>query len=113
LAWADSIYLRQVIAQETFKVGRNLQYPINSGGDDFSISFLPESKRTKDAPYAFFTSNREGGVGDDDLYSLADKPVVVLLKGLVYDRESGQPIAGAGVKLINSTAKILSEPKNQ
>jgi outer membrane protein OmpA-like peptidoglycan-associated protein/tetratricopeptide (TPR) repeat protein len=95
----------------TFKVGRNLQYPINSGGDDFSISFLPESKRTKDAPYAFFTSNREGGVGDDDLYSLADKPVVVLLKGLVYDRESGQPIAGAGVKLINSTAKILSEPK--
>jgi peptidoglycan-associated lipoprotein len=95
----------------TFKVGRNLQYPINSGGDDFAISFLPESKRSKDAPYAFFTSNREGGVGDDDLYSLADKPLVVLLKGLVYDRESGQPITGASIQLTNTNGKILSEPR--
>jgi len=96
----------------TFKVAKNLQFPINSGGDDFAITFVPENKRVKDAAYAFFSSNREGGVGDDDLYSLADKPVVVLLKGLVYDRESGAPISGANIKLANGLFKVLAEPKS-
>jgi peptidoglycan-associated lipoprotein len=94
-----------------FKEARNLQYPINSGGDDFSISFVPESKRSADGAYAFFSSNRVGGIGDDDIYSIAPKPLVVLAKGVVYDRETGNPIAGAQVKSLLANAKVLSEPK--
>lgn len=95
----------------TFKNAENLRFPINSGGDDFSISFIPESKRSKDGPYAFFTSNREGGLGDDDIYSLADKPIVVLFKGLVFESESGSVIAGANVRVLTSSIKLLAEPK--
>ncbi|OYU94463.1 MAG: hypothetical protein CFE21_15760 [Bacteroidetes bacterium B1(2017)] len=95
----------------TYKVAQNLRYPINSGGDDFGISFIPESKRTNGGAFAFYTSNREGGMGDDDIYSISNKPVVVLLKGLVYDKESGNPIAGANIKAITLLNKSLGEPK--
>jgi peptidoglycan-associated lipoprotein len=96
----------------TFKNAENLRYPINSGGDDFSISFIPESKRSNDGPYAFFTSNREGGLGDDDIYSVAIKPLVVLLKGIVFESESGNPITGASVKAMSALNKALAEPKS-
>lgn len=85
----------------TFKKAENLRYPINSGGDDFSISFIPESRRNNGGAIAFFSSNREGGQGDDDIYSIAIKPIVVLVKGRVYDRESGQPVNGASVSATN------------
>ena len=58
---------------------QNLQYPINSGGDDFCLV-------TKDGTTGYLSSNRQGGVGNDDIYSfvlsnplpvLATQPVVV------------------------------------
>ncbi len=101
----------------TFKVAENLKYPINSGGDDFGISFLPKSKQTEDNPIAYMTSNREGGLGDDDLYSISKKPFQVLLKGIVLDHESKQPIGSAliNLKLLNgiNVFKIKSNDKGQ
>jgi peptidoglycan-associated lipoprotein len=37
---------------------------INSEGDDFGIMFLP-----KDEKKGYFSSNRKGGSGGDDIYS--------------------------------------------
>jgi hypothetical protein len=42
----------------------NLQQPINSSGDDFSIYFNEEKK------LGFFSSNREGGIGKEDIYKI-------------------------------------------
>jgi WD40-like Beta Propeller Repeat len=42
--------------------------PINSEKDDFGITFLP--KNTKKG---YFSSNREGGIGGDDVYTLEFK----------------------------------------
>ncbi len=45
---------------------RNMGIPMNSQADDFGIIF-------KSPTTGYFSSNREGGVGDDDIYYFEDK----------------------------------------
>jgi outer membrane protein OmpA-like peptidoglycan-associated protein/tetratricopeptide (TPR) repeat protein len=86
-----------------FKVAENLQYPINSGGDDFGISFVPanERKDTMQTPIAYICSNRDGGKGDDDIYSISIKPFIFIVKGKIVDKEMNTPLAGAQAALNN------------
>lgn len=81
----------------TFTKAQNLQSPINSGSDDFGITFTNNQDRSK--PIAYYSSNREGGVGDDDIYSISIKPYTFLLKGTVIDKETNSPAANATVTL--------------
>jgi len=76
---------------------RNLLHPINSGGDDFGITFLPSSQVKENGAIGYYSSNREGGKGDDDIYSISIKPYIFVLKGKVFDRESMEPLAQAVV----------------
>ncbi|WP_462251668.1 OmpA family protein [Ekhidna sp.] len=46
------------------KEAENMGYPVNTNGDDFGISFY------KDTNKAYFSSNRAGGMGEDDIYSV-------------------------------------------
>lgn len=46
----------------------NLKYPINSTSDDFYLI-------TRDGKSGYFSSNREGGQGSDDIYSFTYKPI--------------------------------------
>ncbi len=60
----------------------NLGQPVNSTGDDFGL-FLFKPDR------GFFTSNREGGKGDDDIYTFINddpnlKVVNYYLQGITY-----------------------------
>jgi outer membrane protein OmpA-like peptidoglycan-associated protein len=49
----------------------NLKHPINSGADDFHYSiFHPLNK----LPFGYFTSNREGGNGKEDIYTFKKLP---------------------------------------
>lgn len=48
----------------------NLGTPINSRFDDFGLVFADDEMK-----YGFFSSNREGGKGDDDIYFLEDESV--------------------------------------
>ncbi|MFN4146961.1 MAG: OmpA family protein [Runella sp.] len=48
----------------------NLGIPINSRFDDFGLVFADDDMR-----YGFFSSNREGGKGDDDIYMFEDESV--------------------------------------
>jgi len=78
----------------------NLQYPINSSGDDFYFT-------TKDSVSGFLSSNRPGGKGGDDIYVFMEVPAapgqppfrVILLRTTVVDQRSGEPIKGATVVL--------------
>ncbi len=67
----------------------NLGYPINTNADDFGYVIQKDNKK------GFFCSNRQGGKGDDDIYSFTKNGVV--LNGIVYDLASGLPITGAEV----------------
>jgi outer membrane protein OmpA-like peptidoglycan-associated protein len=92
---------------DTFKKAENLQSPVNSGGDDFGISFVPASEiRQPSDPIAYYCSNRrESGKGDDDIYSIAIKPFVIMVKGKVFDKETGLPMALATVNAEDSLTK--------
>ncbi len=89
----------------TYAKAVNLQYPINSGGDDFGITFLPKHATKPDQPVGYLCSNREGGKGDDDLYSIAIKPYIFVLKGKVFDRESAAPLTLATVTVKDNYGK--------
>lgn len=81
----------------------NLLKPMNSGGDDFGITF----DNLKDN-HGFFTSDRDGGRGSDDIYEFDIKPLVFTLAGQVTDCNSTRPLAGAIVHLSNDkdTSKL-------
>lgn len=77
----------------------NLGYPINTSKDE--IGFIVNASGTT----AYFSSDRPGGVGGQDIYqfeldpSLRPSPVTYL-KGVVFDAETTKPIAAA-FELIN------------
>lgn len=71
----------------------NLGYPINSPGDDFSLHFAENFQGT-------LASNRQGGVGMDDIYRFDMRREIVLdLQGQVRNAKSNLPVAGAHVTL--------------
>ncbi|MEW6469369.1 MAG: OmpA family protein [Bacteroidota bacterium] len=79
---------------------QNLKFPLNSSGDDFGIIF--EGKKEK----GYFTSNRAGGKGADDIYSFVLPPLLFTLSGVVLEKDSKKPIEGATVKLLGSDGSV-------
>jgi len=81
----------------------NLKQPINSKKDDFSFT-VNRKKRI-----GFFSSNREGGKGDDDLYSFVIRKKVVicnqLVKGVVTDKLTTAILPGSKVVLYQNNLK--------
>lgn len=69
----------------------NMGAPINSNADDFSLTF------SDDKSIGFYSSNRAGGNGNDDLYMFQREAVDVEL--LVYDKNSGEPLEAATVEM--------------
>ena len=82
----------------------NLHPPINSSYDDFAIALVSGSKA------GFFSSNRPGGAGNDDIYAfrVKEEPIKpTYISGLVQDKITLKPIAGATVFLSNgNTGKV-------
>ena len=86
----------------------NLMYPINSAGDDFAIVFETDKER------GYFTSNRAGGKGGDDIYSFILPPLLYMLEGTVTEETTKLPVPGATVKLVgsdNTSFEIKSDDK--
>jgi peptidoglycan-associated lipoprotein len=87
----------------------NLGQPVNSTGDDFGI-FLFRADR------GFFTSNREGGKGDDDIYTFINedpdlKVVNYYLQGITYTPDSTglKILPNTKVSLIDANGDILQD----
>ena len=88
------------------KVGEsvNIGAPINGKTDDFGL-LMDTKTRT-----GFFTSNREGGHGNDDIYKFTEtkKPVCEQsLAGVVTDSKTGELLANAEVTLLDSKFQEL------
>lgn len=91
-------------------VVENLGQPVNSPADDFGI-FLFSADR------GFFTSNREGGQGDDDIYTFVNEDpnlrvVNYYLQGITYstDRDSTRKILpDTQVTLIDGNGNVMQE----
>jgi len=91
-------------------VVENLGQPINSTGDDFGI-FLFRPDR------GFFTSNREGGRGDDDIYTFVNedpnlKVVNYYLQGITYTTRKDstrEVLPETKVTLIDANGNIMQD----
>ncbi len=84
----------------------NLGAPLNSSYDDFGVAI------DKSGREGYFSSNRKGGTGNDDIYRfMSEKPLLfsLVVEGVVVDRESGEPVKGALVKLFDVEGNEISE----
>lgn len=79
----------------------NLKYPMNSSADDFGIIWNSETT-------GYFTSNRDGGKGNDDIYNFLVPPVKLAVGGRVYDTDTKENLQGATVELFGSDGTSLS-----
>lgn len=80
----------------------NIGRPINSPKDDFAYY---ENIGTKEG---FFTSNRDGGKGDDDIYSFIMPDCEQVVEGIVRDVETDEIIIGAKVTLLDADGNALN-----
>ena len=77
---------------------KNIGKPINSDEDDFSLIINNIDKS------GYFASNRPNGIGSDDIYSFSFiknilSDCIQRINGIVKDKETNNPIAGAMVKI--------------
>lgn len=72
----------------------NMGAPFNTEADDFGIIFNPEETE------GYFTSNRSGGKGKDDIYFFEMKPLGTPVQVDVVDISTGDPVPFA--KVLNS-----------
>ena len=90
--------------------GRNLGEAINTTYDDFSLATLT-GRRT-----GYISSNRPGGMGQDDLYQwVSNKPLGDLpyasAELMIVDAQTGLPIPGAKVKFGNRLLEANEDGK--
>lgn len=57
------IFASKLLSDGTWSAPENLRYPINTNGDDFAFIINPDNE------IGYFSSNRPGGKGNDDIYS--------------------------------------------
>lgn len=88
----------------------NMGFPLNSEKDDFSLITDKEQKE------GYFSSNRDGGMGDDDIYKFYALEFSLNLQGKVFDQETKEHIdkasivledsKGEGIRLMSSSAEF-------
>jgi len=88
--------------QGIFNSIENMGYPVNSSKDDFGLAL--DSTGVK----GYFTSNRSGGKGDDDLYFMKIKRIPVIIRGVIKDRESKDVLSDATVSVINGAGNTIA-----
>lgn len=82
----------------------NVGKPVNSQNDDFAFTMNADNKT------GYFSSNREGGKGDDDIYSYTlIKPFKTSLSvtGIIADLRTKEILPGATVKLTDDKGTII------
>lgn len=90
---------------DQFTLPTNLGFPLNTSSDDFSL-VLDKSGRG-----GLFASNREGGLGYDDIYKFKVKSF--FLTGKVIDRaDSLHSISDATVDLLNEQGTVIKSQKS-
>jgi len=96
-----------IIDVETGKIKgqpKNVGYPINTADDDIFFVWSADNKR------AYFSSYREGGYGEKDLYVLERddaNAALVVLKGTIKSCDESKPIAATIVVTDNTTGKKI------
>ncbi|GIQ61200.1 cell envelope biogenesis protein OmpA [Flavobacterium collinsii] len=102
------VFVAQISTDGGISKPENLGEPINTPFDDFSYSINFKTKT------GFFSSNREGGQGFDDIYKfIENKPlsreVYQEWEGLIVDKETNQPVADVEISLFDEKMNLVKK----
>ena len=90
------IYKAEFDIEGTLLSISNMKSPINSSQDDFGIIF--EGKRE----VGYFSSNRSGGKGGDDIYQFSLPSLILTLSGIAADANTNSIVSDATVSLMGT-----------
>jgi outer membrane protein OmpA-like peptidoglycan-associated protein/tetratricopeptide (TPR) repeat protein len=100
------IYVSKIEKSNTFSDVQNVGSPINGPQDDFA--FMIDSKSRN----GFFSSNRDGGKGFDDIYKFTETRKLDCqqkLAGIVTDQEERTALANVKVSLFDEKFQFVKE----
>lgn len=83
----------------------NMEYPVNSAGDDFGITFGKGES-------GFFSSNRNDARGFDHIYSFLLPDLQIWISGTVVDKDE-EPVPNAVIRIVGndgSNQKAMAKP---
>ena len=104
------IYRSNIQPDESFTIPVNLGKGINTKYDEFGF-IIRESKGS--GLVGYFSSNRQGGKGSDDIYGfkISEKPGLrtLVFKGRVVTPPYDQPIADTSIKILDADGRLLKE----
>ena len=89
-----------IINENSVEKPINIGKPINSSKDDFG--YIINNKN-----FGFFSSNREGGIGFDDIYSF--KICMQNVQGIVSDSDTNEILSNAKVLLFDENMNLIYE----
>jgi outer membrane protein OmpA-like peptidoglycan-associated protein/tetratricopeptide (TPR) repeat protein len=98
------IFVAKMSANGNIEEIHNVGDGVNSPKDDYA--FLIDTKTRR----GFFTSNRDGGLGDDDIYKFLETKKLVCVQelyGTVTDKFTLKAIPNAKMSLFDSTNKLI------
>lgn len=95
------LFITQKQSDGTWGTVENMGAPLNSPYDDFALSMEPDGRR------GYFTSNRPGGKGDDDIYRF--EPGGATVEVIVLDSVAQLPIEGAQVRVLDYEGGAITE----
>ena len=100
------IYVTKINKDDSFEEIKNIGSPVNGVQDDFSFIIDAKSKN------GFFSSNRNGGNGSDDIYKFSEIKKIICEKqvsGSIIDQDSKEAITDAKVSLFDENFKFIKE----
>ncbi|MDX2280819.1 MAG: OmpA family protein [Saprospiraceae bacterium] len=100
LGGQDIYYSSTTGGQDAWNLPINLGAPVNSNHDDFAITF------GRDLSWGFFTSDRDGGVGRDDIYGFQKHATPVEV--YAYDASTKNPLQGVVISSSKSGLSITT-----
>lgn len=100
------VFVVRIEDDVTYNKVQNVGAPVNSNQDDFAFIINSDTRK------GYFTSNREGGKGFDDIYKFTELTKLKYeqtITGMVTDLDSGAILSGAKISLYDENFKLVKE----
>lgn len=100
------IVVSKILENGTFDQVQNIGEPVNTKFDDFA--FIIDSQTRK----GYFSSNKKGGIGNDDIYKFTETKKLVCertLTGTIFDSRANEKTEGAKVILFDENHQQIEE----